>query len=378
MNKIFFDNNATTQIAKEVIEVMLQEFQMPLNPSSTHFMGQRAKVFLSKARRDIANFLQIDADRLIFTSGGTEANNMMLSSLAYAKKKPKVLTTALEHASIWEMLKQLEKQDLIELQVATVPNSGLVNVELLKPYIDSVDACVLMAVNNETGVKLDLDAVAALCLSHEVSLYVDGVALLGKDGFIIPKGVSAMTFSAHKIHGPKGIGLLYIKEQLNFNKLIGGPQENNKRAGTENLAGILGFAEAVRLFYNNQDNIISHIVSLRDYFEKTLSNQLDNIIINGSTTSRICNTSNVLFLGIDGEALFMALDMHGIATSLGSACSSGSIEPSRILMNMGLSRENASSSLRFSFSRYNTFEEIDRACSCIVQEVSRLRSLAYH
>jgi cysteine desulfurase len=233
---------------------------------------------------------------------------------------------------------------------------------------------VLSAVNAETGVKIDLEAIASLAEKKEILLVIDGVAILGKEVFSIPKGVSAMCFSAHKIHGPKGMGLLFLRSNLKFSPLIlGGPQELNRRAGTENVAAILGCEEAVSILAKEQKSFVPQIQNLKDYFEKTLLTKLPTILINGEGP-RVCNVSNISFSHVDGENLLIQLDRKGILASHGSACASGSIEPSRVLLHMGLPRKRAKSSVRFSFSRNTTQEEIDICLHALLELVPKLSS----
>ena len=346
---MYLDNNATTPLDPLVREAMIEAFDL-YNPSSMHTYGQEAKKKLTHARSVIADFFSIAPREITFTSSGTEAMNFLIRGLY---KGGPIVTTKIEHSCIHNTILSLT-DDIIYLPVDeygaptsfdTIPPDALV---------------VLSAVNGETGVKLDLDSVAAL----NATTIIDGVALLGKEPVTIPRGITAIGFSAHKFHGPKGAGLAICR--LPLSPLItGGPQEHNLRAGTENLPGIIGMRRAIELIPKT-----TNMATLRDHFEKSLAEKL-SIDING-TGPRVCNTLNIAFTGVDGESLLIALDMAGVAASAGSACSAGAIEPSRVLLGMGYSRERALSSLRFSLSRMTTADEIDRAIETITACVAKL------
>jgi cysteine desulfurase len=233
-----------------------------------------------------------------------------------------------------------------------------------------------MSVNNETGVKTDIDAIAAILHERRIPFVVDGVAQLGKELFSISTGVSAICFSGHKLHAPKGIGMAIVKGSFKFTPLLlGGGQESNRRGGTENVAGIVGLAEAIRLLKEELPLASTRMLQLRDRLEQGLIQRLSDVTVNGQGP-RICNTSNLCFRGVEGESLMMNLDLAGVAASHGSACASGALEPSRVLLNMGLTVEQAASSIRFSLSRMTCEEEIDQALEIIVGVVTRLRSIA--
>ncbi len=346
---IYLDNNATTQVLPEVLDVILSELSGgPANPSSSHFFGREAKKKLSAARELIAAYLKAKPQEILFTSGGTEGLNLLLRPA-----KEHIITSNVEHSAVYRTL----QGDITYLPVGTY---GAVTPEAVKAAItDKTTLIVLSAANNETGVKTNIEAIGNIALQANIPFIVDGVALLGKEHFTIPPGVSAMVFSGHKIHAPKGIGFIYVRSNFKLEPLLtGGDQEFSKRAGTENLAGILGLAKAVELINPGK------METLRDYFEDQLKGKIE---ING-TGPRICNTSNLSFTGVDGETLLIGLDQAGIAASHGSACASGALEPSRILQNMGLPRPRVLSSLRFSLSRFTTQQEIDT----VIQTLLRL------
>lgn len=366
---IYLDNNATTLIDPRVQKAMMEVSSFPANPSSVHAYGKKAKLLLTKARETIATYFKVEKSKLFFTSGGTHSLNLLIQGLL--PKSGKILTTDIEHPSIFETLKSLQKK--IEVQFLSVGLKGAPSVDLIEKNLEGVTLLVFSAVYSETGALLDLEKVADLAYRWQIPLIIDAVALLGKKELFLHPGISGMAFSSHKIHGPKGVGLIYLKDPKNFSpQVFGGNQENGIVPGTENLEGIVGFAKAIELLSSSHE---AHMKELRDYFEEKLLSALPDLFINASE-SRICNISNIAFLNLDAEALLFSLDMMGIYASLGSACSSGALEPSRVLLNMGHSRKHASSSLRFSLSRETKKEEIDSAISSIINLVNAQKNLS--
>ncbi len=368
---IYLDNNATTALDSRVFERVLPLLSgPPANPSSIHRYGQKAKALLAQATKEIASFFDVSGEELIFTSGATEALNMLINGLG---SRGHVITSSLEHVAVLQPMQRLEKKGISVTYLDPLPNCGSISPrqieEALRPDTSLI---ALMAANNETGIISDIEAIASLAEEVGVALVVDGVAFLGKAPLILPKGVSAICFTSHKIYGPLGAGLAVVRKKVKFEPLIvGGPQQQGRRGGTENLPGIVGLSHALSLFSYEE---ISRIKKLRDYFEKCVMDTIDNVTILGQKESRICNTSSVIFQGVDGETLLMTLDLAGVAVSHGSACSSGGLEPSRVLLNMGLSREAARSSIRFSLGRFTMQEEIDQALSILVESVTLLRA----
>lgn len=350
---------------------MLQDLSsQPANPSSVHWFGQQARHLLTNARATVASFFNARAEEIIFTSGGTESLNFLLRGLP---KNGHLITTSIEHAAIYKTL------PFLNLEVTLLP-VGLYGAPLPQQVEEALrpntSALIFSAANGETGVKIDLEAIASIAQKHSIPLFIDAVAFIGKEPFPLYPGISGVALSAHKFHGPKGIGALYLKSNLKLlPSLTGGNQENARRAGTENLAGVLGLAEAVRILMQQQPQITQTITELRTRFESALFSLLPDLTLNGEGP-RISNTSNIAFHGVDGETLLMHLDLAGVAVSHGSACSSGALEPSRVLTNMGLSRKAARSSLRFSLSRLNTLEEVDRAIDIVADTVKKLRQIS--
>jgi len=366
---IYLDNNATTQLDPEVFVAMLPGMANTVgNPSSVHRYGQQAKALLSDALRRCAHFFQVLPEELILTSGATEALNFFIHTLS---KQGHVITSSLEHAAVIEPLKHSGVQ---VSYLDPLCGKGAITVEQVREALqDNTRMILLSAANNETGIKTDIEAIAQVAEAAGIAFVVDGVCLLGKASFQLPRGVSAACFSGHKIHAPLGVGLAIVKKGVKTQPLIfGGPQQRGLRAGTENLPAILGFAKALELL---EEKWIAHMARLRDRLEKGVLSSLKDVIVHGKMEPRICNTSNMAFLGVDGETLLMTLDLAGLAASHGSACSSGTLETSRVLRSMGIESRIARSSLRFSLSRFTTEEEIDRSITLISDTVSRLRRI---
>lgn len=350
---------------------MLQDLNgLPANPSSVHFFGKSARTLLSNARRTVANFFQAKPEEVIFTSGGTESINLLLRGLTSGH----IITSAIEHSCIDQTLRALPNLETTFLPVGLW---GAPTVDQIEKAIRPTTKAIILTISNgETGVKIDLEAIADLAGKKNIPLLLDAVSYVGKEPLPSHPAITAIAISAHKFHGPKGIGALILRSHYKLPALLtGGSQENKHRAGTENLAGILGLAEAIQILSESQTQITEKISDLRNHFEMSILRELPDVVVNGEGP-RVCNTSNLAFLGLDGETLLIQLDMAGIAASHGSACSSGALEPSRVLTNMGLDRKTARASIRFSFSRMNTREEVDLAIEQIVKIVKKLRSLS--
>lgn len=354
--KIYLDNNATTFLDPEVLTAMKGVWTAPIgNPSSIHRYGQAARALLSQTTKEIAAYFGVLSSEIVFTSGATEALNMVIRS---APKGTHIIASSLEHISVIESLKHI---DCEVTYLDPEPGKGAITVDQIAAAVEpNTSMLVVMAANNETGVKTDLEPIAAFAQERGLLLVVDGVAILGKEPWSLPQGVSAACFSGHKIHGPTGVGLAIIRKPMKCSPLIcGGPQQHAMRGGTENLAAIVGFAKALTLPFKTFE-----IATLRDHLEQEIL-RLPDVLIHGADQPRICNTSNITFRGMDGETLLMQLDLAGVAVSHGSACSSGSLESSRVLLNMGVSPKDARSSIRFSLCRFTTLEQIDHAIEVI-------------
>ena len=375
MKRIYLDNNATTGVDPRVLEAMLPHLSaVPSNPSSYHYFGQEAKRYLQSARESIAAFFQVKPHEVIFTAGGTEAMNLMLRGFFPSGVNGHAIASNVEHSCVHSTLTDLEKKGL---EVSYLPAGllGAVPPEEIQKAIrtNNTRFITLIGVNNETGVKHDLDAIGQIALEAGIPLIVDGVAWLGKELFHLPRGVCGIGFSGHKLHAPKGIGFAIVRSSLKLHALItGGQQEYNLRPGTENLAGIIGLAKAIELLNKELPEATMRMAMLRDLLEANLIQKVSPVVVNGAG-KRICNVSNLSFPDVSGEDLLIALDMAGIAASHGSACSSGALEPSRILVNMGIPHQLARSAIRFSLSRNTTREEIDQTIEVVAHIVQKLR-----
>ncbi len=356
---IYLDNNATTSILPEVVEAMLFDLDgVPRNPSSVTTYGREARERIIQSRRSIAKYFGLLPEEVYFTSGGTESNHMLIHGFHLRKPGP-IISTPIEHASALEALKPY-RPILLNIDETGAPKLADIEELLLKVKPSFI---MLSGANTETGVMIPLSEIALLCEKNNTPLVIDGVGLLGKvDCSTLPKGVSAISFSGHKCHGPKGIGLAIIRKEYKIPPLFkGGHQERGMRAGTENLSGILGLAKAISLI---DKTIFIQIENLRNYFERLLFAKFPELEINGQG-KRLPNTSNIYFKNSCAETLLINLDQKGLIASLGSACSSGTLEPSHVLLGMGLSKDRALSSLRFSLSRFTTKEEIERSVALI-------------
>jgi cysteine desulfurase len=364
---LYFDHNSTTPLAPEVADALAaaaRDFYG--NPSSTHRAGQLARQALEESRRTVAETLRVSPAEIVFTSGGTESNNLaILGSLRSLPKPVHAVTLAIEHPAVLEPFRQLENEGV---EVSYVKEADSV----ARALRDDTALVSVMHANNETGAIEPIAEIArAVALrragGQTIYFHSDGVQAFGK----IPvdlRGIDFYSLSAHKIFGPKGIGALFVRKNTPLGRIqFGGRHERERRPGTENVPAAVAFARALEL-------ATAPAASLRDEFEANLLSRLSDIHINAAQYTRLPNTSNVLFRGVSAEALVIALDMRGMAVSTGAACSSGSLEPSHVLLAMGLSREDARSSIRFSFGRYNTAVEISGLADAVVESVSKLRA----
>jgi cysteine desulfurase len=364
MKKIYLDNNATTALDPRVVYSMEKILHSgPLNPSSIHYFGQTARQLLTTSRDTIAQFLKVSPKQLLFTASGTEALNFLIRGFY---KKGSILSSNVEHPAVIETIKSLKAP-------ATFLPAGLfgaITAEQIQKAIEKeTNLIVLTAANNITGVKTDLESIAHIALEKKIPLIVDGIQILGKENFTIYPGIQGMAFSAHKLHGPTGAGLVFSKVDLTP-QITGGKQESGRRGGTENLLSIVGFAKAIELLLTELPEASRNIKKLRDRLIIGLSTTVNNIVVHGDGP-KICNTAHIGFPDIDGETLLLQLDLAGVAVSHGSACSSGGLEPSPILLNMGITRKLVQSSLRFSLSRFTTQEEIDETVAIISKYTSK-------
>jgi len=374
MQRIYLDNNATTQIDPEVIEAVRAELSFaPSNPSSIHTEGQSAKKRLNHYRESIASYLRVKPNEIIFTSGGTESMNLLLRGLFSLEIQGHAISTNGEHSCVHNTLLDLQKKGL-DLTLVPIGLNGAASASQIEEAIRPETRLIsVFASNGETGVKHDLKAIGEIALKHHIPLFIDGVAWLGKEELTLHPGISGIGFSGHKLHAPKGTGFIYLRSDVKLSPILtGAHQEYGLRAGTENLPGIAGLAKAVEKLKQCLPEAIERMTTLRNRLEEGLLQKAEPALINGMG-SRICNVSNIAFPKDLGEDLLIALDMAGIAVSHGSACASGSLEPSRVLTQMGLPFSVAKASLRFSLSRYTTEEEIEKTIEITSQIVNQLR-----
>lgn len=379
---IYVDNNATTPMAVEVAEAMSQAYESAFfNPSSQHQAGQKARRRLDDARETILNLLGAEttrfaSDRLVFTSGGTEANNLALFGLG-KETNGQVIISAIEHPSISEAADQLALRG-VKVRVLPVDNNGVVQLAELDQWLAEPTRLVsVMLGNNETGVLQPIGEIATICRHREVPLHVDAVQGIGKIPVNFRElGASAMTLTPHKFHGPRGIGALVLDDHVTLNPtMFGGSQQLALRPGTESVELAIGFEKALQLAIEAMPEAGPSMQVLRDRLEALLTDLVgeDEMQVIGRDAPRLPHTSNTAFPGIDRQALVMALDMAGVACSTGSACASGSSEPSPTLIAMGLPEDVVSGSIRLSLSRFTTEPEVDEVASRISNCIKHLR-----
>ena len=366
----YFDHNATTPLSPEVFQAMAPLMtQVFGNASSIHQFGQEARGELDRARRSVAGMLGAMAEEIVFTSGGTEADNMAIFGAG-----GHVVTTTAEHPAVLQAAAQLPSATFVP-----VDGCGVVDPEAVRAAIRPDTKLIsVMHVNNELGVIQAIREIARIARDAGVLFHSDGVQAVGKIPVDVKElGVDLYSISAHKIYGPKGMGALFVRKGTDVRPLLyGGPHERKMRAGTENVAGAAGFGRAAQWVVEDSAAEAARQAALRDRLEQGILAQIAGAHINGAGAPRVGNTSNIRFDGIDSEPLLIALDLKGFAVSSGSACSSGATEPSHVLAAIGLTREQARSSVRFSLGRSNTQEQIDALIDAVVQVVSRLRKLA--
>ena len=377
MRRVYLDNGATTKVDEGVARV-IQEYMVDKfgNPSSLHEFGREAKNALDRSRRVIAAKINANSDEIIFTSGGTEADNLAIRGVAYANKdKNHIITSKIEHHAVLNTCKQLEKEGF-RVTYLDVDGGGFVDLEQLKNAIDEKTALVsIMHANNEIGTIEPIEEISRICKEKNILFHTDAVQSFTKVPINVKKmGIDLLSLSAHKIHGPKGMGALYIREGVKTNKMLyGGHQENDLRAGTENVPGIVGFAKAVEI---SNDKDIKRMTKIRDKLINAVFERIPDVLLNGSKEKRLCNNADFSFKYVEGESLLLYLDSRGIAVSTGSACSSKSLKPSHVLTAIGLKPEIAHGSLRFTLSKETTEEDIDYVIGHLVETIGYFRKMS--
>lgn len=374
---LYLDHNATTPILPEVRDAMLPWLENEFgNPSSVYSLGRRAAAALAKAREQVASLVGAQPSEIIFNSCGTEATNTaILSALAIDPDKRHIITSTVEHSATIKLCEHLATRGY-EITWLPVDKDGLLDPAKLDAAITSETAVVsLLWANNETGVIFPVEEIAAIATRKKVPLHLDAVQAAGKVPINLSElGVQYVSLSAHKLYAPKGVGALYVNRRARYTPLLRGSQEESKRGGTQNVASIVAFGKAAELALANLLSSAERIGNLRDRFEKTILATIDGVRRNGTDEPRLPNTSNLTFAGIEAETALLLFDKEGLCCSAGSACSSGSINPSHVLTAMGVTREEARASLRFSLGRTTTEADIDRALEIIPRIVGKLRA----
>lgn len=375
---IYADNAATTKMSDVAVKAMLPYLQeIYANASSVHLLGQRSAAALFSARQQVAQVLNCAPKEVFFTSGGSEADNQaLISAAALGKKQGKchIVSTAMEHHAILHTLEALQAEGFTVTLLRPQADGIVTATQVAEAITDTTCLVSVMYANNETGAIQPIREIGALCRKHGVLFHTDAVQAAGHLAIDVQRdNIDMLSLSAHKFHGPKGIGLLFAKSNIQLTSLIrGGGQERGKRAGTENLPGIIGLAAALKDAQENMQQNTAYITGLRDALRNGLD-KIDGASFNGSREHCLPGTVNYSFRGVNGEALLSLLSNEGICCSSGSACSAGSLEPSHVLLALGLSHETAQSALRFSLCEYNTMDEVQTIITKVTEAVNRLR-----
>jgi len=380
MKRIYLDHAATTPTDPEVVKAMLPYFTDAFgNPSSIHSFGQEAKAAVEDARDKIASLIGARGEEIVFTGGGTEADNLALKGIAYANKRGNhIITTAIEHHAVAESCKFLERRGF-EVTYLPVDRCGLVDPDDVKKAIsDKTILISVMHANNEVGTIEPIAEIGRIARESRVYFHTDAVQTVGHIPVDVNElGVDLLAISAHKLYGPKGVGALYIRKGTRITPLmLGGEQERRRRASTENVPAIVGFGKAAEIAQREVDGEAKRLISLRDRLTESLLELIERIHLNGHPTWRLPNNVNVSIEFVEGESLLLNLDLEGIAASTGSACSSASLEPSHVLLALGLPHELAHGSLRFTLGRETNEADIDRVLAALPPIVTRLRAMS--
>ncbi len=382
MKSIYFDNGATTALKKEVYDVMVPHLTEYYGNASSKFyeVGRRAEATLLQAREAVAKELGAKTNEIYFTGSGCEADNWALKGIAFANsgRGNHIITSAIEHHAILNTCAWLEKNGF-EVTYLPVDAQGRISPELVESAITENTILIsIMTVNNEIGTIQPIKEISEIAKAHKVLFHTDAVQAVGHMPVnVVDLGVDMLSLSAHKFHGPKGVGVLYIRNGVKIDNLIhGGGQERGKRAATENLAGIVGLAKALEIANANLDANMKKMTALRNRLIDGIESAIPYCRLNGSREHRVCNNVNFSFRYIEGESILMMLDMYGIAASSGSACASGSLDPSHVLLAIGLPHEIAHGSLRLSVSDESTDEEVDRVLEVLPGIINRLRQMS--
>lgn len=384
MSVIYLDNNATTRPALEVIKAMIEALRdFWQNPSSVHRPGQQVRQRVELARHEVCRLLGCQDRELILTSGGTESANLAIRSvLASTSSRGALVTNRLEHSAVRETAEHLENRD-VDVIWLKVREHGLIDLhsleQLLNERAGEIAIISVMWANNETGVIQPIERIGELCREHGVLFHCDGTQWVGKMTVDLSSApIDLLSFSAHKFHGPKGVGGLYVRRGVRVKpEITGGPQERERRGGTENVPGIIGMGVAAELARHWLDNEadLEGVAQLRDRFENRILDAVPDAVVNGAAAPRLWNTSNIAFPRLEAEAILLMLSERGVCASAGAACSSGSLDPSPVLLAMGIPEALAHGSVRFSLSRETREDEVDRALEIIPAVVEKLQAV---
>jgi cysteine desulfurase len=380
MKTIYFDNNATTRIAPEVIDEM-KPYLIDLygNPSSMHTFGGQLHNKIEEARAKVGELIGAEPEEIVFMSCGTESDNTaLMSAIESYPQKRHIVTTRVEHPAVFNFAKHLARKGY-RATFLSVDNRGRLDMDAFSKAFDDDTAVVsIMYANNETGVIFPIEEIGGILRERKILFHTDAVQAVGKIPIDVKKlPVDMLSLSGHKLHAPKGIGALYVRKGTRFYPyIIGGHQENGRRAGTENVASIIGLGKACELARKNIEKEVSYLSTLRDKLERNLLKECSDARVNGDTEHRLPNTTNMSFEYVEGEAILLRLNEFGICASSGSACTSGSLEPSHVLRAMGVPFSAIHGSVRFSLSRYNTEAEIDKVIEIMPKIIKELRELS--
>jgi cysteine desulfurase len=377
---VYFDNNATTPVLDGVKKEVSRVMDIFANPSSLHGMGTDARSIIDLSRKTLSGSIGCEPEEIIFTSGGTESNNIAIQGFLKTSKKKHIITSKIEHHAVLNVFQYLSKNGY-EVSWMAPDEDGIISAESVRHTLRPDTAFVsIMTANNEIGTIQPISEISKVIkeYSKEIVFHTDAVQALGKIDFDVKKmGVDMLSVSAHKINGPKGIGALYIRKGLKIKPVyFGGKHERSLRPGTENTHGIAGFGKAVESGFSGLDEKYEYVKKLRDLLRDGIEKSISNIKINGHREKVLPNTLNVSFRNVEGESIMMMLDMEGICVSTGSACSSGSLEPSHVLTSMGLDPADAQGSIRFSLGHFNTTEEVEYVLEKLPPVIERLRKMS--
>jgi len=380
MRKVYLDNNATTQVDPIVVEAMASFYLENYgNASSVHGFGQKAKAAVEEARESVASLIGAEPREIVFTSGGTEADNLALKGIAarYGSRGAKIITAKTEHPAILRTAELLEQRGF-RVSYLDVDSSGIISIEDVEQEIDDDTLLIsLMCANNETGTIQPLEDIAVLARERGVFLHTDAVQGVGKMALdVTTLKVDLLSLSAHKFHGPKGVGALFVRDGVELEPvMLGGSQERKRRGGTENVPGIVGLGRACQRADECRESFQALASELRGRLETGFTERIPDIVINGAEAKRLPHVSNISFKGVQGESLLIGLDIEGIAVSTGAACSSGSVSPSHVLTAMGLPAETINGAIRFSLGRMSAEEDIKYLLDVVPAVVSRMREM---